>query len=395
MTPKDGYAMCEHRTLYPSLDALLSPASLSVIAGQPITDVHRLPYPALTTSASGNCFLSVETNNGQGPRYIVKRISLEWDWIMRASGDCQAREVRVWQFGLLDRLPDETLHTVVACARDGDPSTSSGQVQWAILMQDVSPALFGISTNPFSIADIDTILDAMAALHARFWRDPMLDDSELGLCPAERLYTCFSPRTGYGPEPQPAEIAASDAGTAPPWNVGALRWIGDGWQQLERVVEPDVAGVVRELLDDPRPLVEALARYPRTLVHGDMRRTNLGFASDDQCSRLILLDWQLVSQLPPAVDLAWFIDRCYNLLPLPVDDAIEHYRQRLAHHLGDRYSDDWWQPQLELSLLGQFLRAGWTDLYGSVHGETEATRVFGRTKLALLSAWVSNGVKWL
>jgi hypothetical protein len=379
--------MNEHHALYPSLDTLLSPESLSVLAGQQISDVCRRPFPAARTSASGNCFLAVETNGGQGPRFVVKRVSLEWDWIMRATEDCQAREARVWQHGLLDRLPDEIRHTVVACARDGDGR--------AILMRDVSPTLLGIAAGPFSVADVETILDAMAALHARFWHDPTLDDPRLGLCPAERLYTCFGSRIGYGPEPQPAEIEAANAGTVPPWNVGALRWIGDGWRALETVVEPDVAGVARELLDDPRPLGDALARYPQTLVHGDMRRTNLGFESDGARSRLLLLDWQLVSRLPPAVDLAWFIDRCYNLLPLTVEDTIALYRQRLAHHLGDRYSDGWWQPQLELSLLGQFLRAGWADLYGSVHGESEATRVFGRTKLALLSAWVSNGVKWL
>jgi hypothetical protein len=383
---EDNPVMHAQHALFPSLDDMLAPEALSVLVGQQITDVRRLPFSAETTSASGNCFLTVETNGGQGPRYIVKRVSLAWDWIMHASGDCQAREVRVWQLGLLDWLPDATLHTVVACAQDGDG--------WAILMRDVSAALFGYTDRPFRVAEVETILDAMAALHARFWQEPCLDNPALGLCPAQRLYTCLGPRVGYGPEPQPAEIAAADTGTEPSLNVRSRRLIGDGWRLLEAAVEPDVAGVVRALLEDPQPLCDALARYPWTLVHGDMRAANLGI-DRDRLTRLVVIDWQFASRMPPAVDLAWFIGSCFVHLPITVEAAIRHYRQRLAYHLGDRFSEERWQPQLELSLLGQFLRHAWFDLYNSVRGETEAERAFRRSKLALLSAWVRGGVQWL
>ena len=80
--------------------------------------MRLLPADA-AAGASGNRFLAVETDDGQGQRYILKRISAEWDWIMRATDDRHGREVLLWQRVLLDRLPSQIAHPLVACAVDG------------------------------------------------------------------------------------------------------------------------------------------------------------------------------------------------------------------------------------------------------------------------------------
>jgi hypothetical protein len=84
------------------LDELLAPETLSRLSGEPVTSVRRGPF-AGGHSASGSRFLAVETNDGRGPRFVVKRTSLEWDWIMRATDDRQGREALAWRSGLLDR----------------------------------------------------------------------------------------------------------------------------------------------------------------------------------------------------------------------------------------------------------------------------------------------------
>jgi len=58
-------------------------------------------------------------------------------------------------------------------------------------------------------------------------------------------------------------------------------------------------------------------------------------------------------------DLLWFLNSSGALLPLTREAAIEHSQAELARRLGPRFDAAWWQPQLELTMLGQLLRSGW------------------------------------
>jgi hypothetical protein len=170
--------------------------------------------------------------------------------------------------------------------------------------------------------------------------------------------------------------------------------IGGGWALLESLVEPDVAAVTRGLLADPRPLCDALARYPWTLAHGDMKVANLGIQRGSP-ARVVLLDWHFAGSRPPSADLAWFIDTFSAILPVTREATIQCYRRCLARRLGDRFDEGWWQPQLELGLLGGFLRQAWFSLYDGVHANTEAERARARSNLAWWSEQVRDGVRWL
>jgi hypothetical protein len=369
--------------LYPSLDDLLAPETLSALEGRAVTDVRVGPFAGPPASVSGNQFLSVETGGEHSRRYVIKRISPAWDWVMRASGDTEGREARLWQYGLLDRLPDETMHPIVACAEDG--------AGWAILMRDVSAALLpavlaaDIDSIDISVADADCLLDGMAALHARLWNDPTLHNPALGLCSLTRLYTTTGPRIT-------AEVTADP--DAPAGMLDIMRRIGTGWSLLESLVEPDVACLTRKLQEDPRPLEDALARYPWTLVHGDLKIANLGLLRNGR-ARMVVLDWQLAGRMPPAIDLAYFLGVCSPALPFSREVAIERYRQCLARRLDHEFDDDWWQPQLELCLLGQFVRQAYYYLNFAAHGTTEARRSWFRSDLTWWSERVRDGIQWL
>ena len=65
----------EHE-LYPSIDAMLTPESLSALESRAVTDVRCLPFESVD-SLSGSRFLIVETNHGPKSRYVVKRLSAE------------------------------------------------------------------------------------------------------------------------------------------------------------------------------------------------------------------------------------------------------------------------------------------------------------------------------
>ena len=356
--------------LFSSLTEMLAPETLSTLEGRPVRRVRCVPIDP-PDSASGCCFLRVETNDGQGPCYIVKRISMAWDWIMRATDDQRGRSVAVWQHGLLDRLPPEIAHGVLACARDGNG--------WAILMRDVSRALMPPDAQRMSREENERFLDAMAALHATFWAHPALADPALGLCSIAHHYTCLAPETGRREAGGPNEVP---------------RMIVEGWDLFQRLVAPDVAGVVHELAEDPRALCDALSRYPHTLIHGDWRLANLGLRRE-QPAQVILLDWQFVGRGTPAMDLAWYLATNHMALPVTPDEAVAIFRRHLARRLGSRFDERWWQPQLQLSLLGGLVRCGGLKAWFAIHGPDEAKRAHDQADLLWWSGQVRHAVRWL
>ncbi|MCP4288802.1 MAG: hypothetical protein GY792_30995, partial [Gammaproteobacteria bacterium] len=135
----------EH-TLYDSLEDMIRPETLGGLENKTFTTTRLAPFQSVGWSASGSKFLALHTTNGHqatngnDPSYVVKRISREWDWIMNTTDDQYGRTATLWQHGILDRLPEEIEHTVVACATDG-----TGR---AILMRDVRETLLPDSEQP-------------------------------------------------------------------------------------------------------------------------------------------------------------------------------------------------------------------------------------------------------
>jgi hypothetical protein len=369
------------RELAGSLDELLSPETLRRLEGRTVVSVRCQPFTTPYGGVSGNPFLAVETlaEDGQLRRYVVKRTAPAWDIIMRATGDTACREVLVWQHRLLDRLPPEVGHTVVACAADGDG--------WALLMRDIGEQMHPCQRwpdegwAPLDERELLVLLDGLAALHARYWQAPALLDPRLGLCELPWLYASFSPAT-----------ARREAGS-PHGLVAILR---DGWQELERVAVPELAGLVRALQADSRLLCDALRRYPWTLVHGDPNCKNFGLELEPG-PRLLLLDWQLVTRAPPAVDLAFFLALFSAVLPAGYgyDEVVERYRAGLAARLGDRFDERWWRPQLDLALLGHVLRFGALLLWRMTRHPDPAVREHYQSVLPWWTERALAGARWL
>jgi hypothetical protein len=359
-----------------NLDDLVHPTSLSELTGHAITSARRRPFVG-GHAASGSHLLAIETNDGCGPQFVVKRVSLAWDWIMRATDDRLGREAQAWASGLLDRLPPEITHPVLACARDGDG--------WAILMRDVSDALFpphdpnvGLA---LSIADETRILDGLAALHETFWEEPEAATPASGFCSSALRYGAFSAATGR---------READAPDAYP------RIIRDGWALLPSLIDANTAVLVRELALDPRPLVAALARHPQTVVHGDPRPPNLGLMrATGSAPRVMLLDWQLAGPGAAASDLAWLLYCAEPGRPRPRETVIAVYRARLAERLGSRFDEAWWRPQLALCLLGQMVRCAQDMAWAATRHDCAPVRARAREALRWWSEQVKIGARWL
>ncbi len=357
--------------LYNSVDEMLAPETLSALEGRAVKYVHCRPF-STCLSRSGSSLLIVETNDGRDlGHYVLKRVSPECDWIIRVTADYRCRSVTLWQSGLLDNLRPAVEHGIVACSKD-----ESG---WAILMRDMTAALLP-TEQAISKMDNERILDAMAAMHAAYWNSPELADPALGLCSLRNVFQSLSPETLR------RELNTDNS---------AVHAQVEGWEQLFAQIEPEraeVANTLHQLIADPQPLCNALARYPQTLMHGDSQVSNLGIDRTQQ-SRAVMLDWQLAAVAPPTLDLFWYMggEQVSSTL---WDASIEYYRQQLVAHLGQRFDEGDWQPMLDLGRLAQLMRGGGWLTIQSADRKSDALRADARSYLLWLLESVQTALKW-
>jgi hypothetical protein len=189
----------------------------------------------------------------------------------------------------------------------------------------------------------------------------------------------FSPATGERESTHPNE---------------RIRRIREGWPSFLALITPDVAALLSRLLDDPTPLCAAMARYPQTVVHGDPRCANIGIAPRPW-PRVVLLDWHFVGPGVPAVDLTYYLLRFESRVSASNETTITWYRERLAQRLGSRFAEQWWRPQLELSLLGEVVRSGWVLGWFAAQHPDAAVREWTRQSLGWWSERAREGARWL
>jgi hypothetical protein len=289
---------------------------------------HREPVGPTAEGLSSATFERVVIDGG---RYVVKRLSHETDWVMRAVGDAGVpRVVRLHTSGLFDALPACLDTTLVDVAFD--PGTGMAE----LLMRDVGDA-FLRDCDPISPEQHALFLDAMAQLHAS--TIGMVD--ELGLTQPAQRWQILGPA-----------FARREELRGPLTGVPAL--LQPMWGRLAHNA-PDLHRTVLALAENPAPLVTALAATPRALVHGDWKGGNLGVGRD---GRVVLVDWAFPGVDAPCVDLGWYLSVNCDRLPESKEAVIDRYRDALERH--GMKTSRWWARQLPLALLGCAVQMAWS-----------------------------------
>ena len=186
---------------------------------QMLADVSEREVLVASDGKSGNVLERVLIG---GERRVVKRMSLEGDWIMRVMGDRVFWPFLAARAGLFDRVPACIDHAVVAVAQDGDGLTG----ELAFLMHDVGAQLIPEGDAVVTDAQHRGFVEHMAAMHAAYWgwRDDIgLQTMALRLLP-------FAPAT-IAPELARPEVA------------GPIQVAAEGWARL-----PAVAPAMAELV---------------------------------------------------------------------------------------------------------------------------------------------------
>jgi hypothetical protein len=277
-------------------------------------------------------------------RFVLKRDSLARDWIARATAD--GRILReAWFAAHGPALPSPIRAPYVGAGIEGD--------EFGILMPDLTGILFDWDA-PISVDALERVLDGLAALHSYPWT--VSDATVSGpWCPIRERITLIC-RASLE-RPGPARDAVADR-------------ILPGWDAFDRLAPPAARDLIDSLGNDPAPLVDALARLPPTLLHGDLKLANVGIEPD---GTIDLVDWQMVSVAPVAVELGWFLVSNVASLPLQPAEVLERY-WRARGLDGTREND--------IAILVGLLLRGWRKGADAEAGLTLASGVTAADDLA-------------
>ena len=102
--------------LYGSLEEMIRPETLSGLVNRRMTRIQLRPYQTAGWSSTESQFLAIKIDGEKNPQYILKKLARDQDWVMQTTDDRHWRTVSIWQNGLLDSLPEEIDHAIIACA---------------------------------------------------------------------------------------------------------------------------------------------------------------------------------------------------------------------------------------------------------------------------------------
>ncbi len=304
-------------------------------------------------------------------RFILKRTSAARDWIVRATHDDELREA--WFADALGvSRPDGSwirlASPYVGSAADGDGA--------AILMPDLSAELIAWErpgAHPAIPEGLLTgVLAAAARLHVVGRR--MSDSATIPWCGvAERITLLTRPA---------AERYRTQA------NPVAARFLA-GWDAFDRLAPAPARRLVASLAADPAPLVAALDALPATLLHGDLKLSNVASMVDG----IGFIDWQLATHGPVAVELGWFLVSNVAQLPAGPDAVLDRYRQLLlvvADEVGLDPGVEPWDAQADLAAIVGLLLRGWRK---GLDAEAGLTLPTGVSAVADLAWWSDRAVE--
>lgn len=255
-----------------------------------------------------------------GTTVIIKHVDRRFDWLMKSTGD-DARVAGLWEAGFFDRVPASIDHATLDVQR-----TPEGAV---MIMKDVSASLFD---EPGLAAAHPRMMRAVTELHDAFDERPRAP-----LCALRDMYAFLSPR---GAARFPTELEVP-------------RLAVEGWSRFPEVVPHDVSEVIAAVHADPDRLADALLSRRCTVVHGDLKMSNLGATNE----RVVIVDWgTTVMWAPPAYDYGWYLAVNSAAVDRPLDRVLADIRTT------DAGSDE---AALRLALLGAFSQLGWAKALGA------------------------------
>ena len=253
-----------------------------------------------------------------GTCLVVKRTSPAVDLVMRVTGAAVSREYVLWRAGVLDRLPPGIGHAVVDAWLDG--------TETVLAMRDLGDTVVGWDRR-LSRQSVRRMWRAVTQAHVAFGSAPVE-----GLCPLRDRVSIFAPWR-----------MAIEASGGHPLPRAVLR----GWKRFANLAPEEVLEAVFRVLEQPERLSDPLARRPGTLIHGDLWLVNVALEE----SQVTLLDWDLATWAPPALEFALFLDGNSSRVDASRDELVDDFRAV--------WGADHDEVALRLALFAGLVDLGW------------------------------------
>jgi Phosphotransferase enzyme family len=287
-----------------------------------------------------------------GASFILKRDSFRRDWIMQATADIRRRES--WLALRALSLPWPVRFPALGAAWTLEPDSTSEPDEIAILMPDLSGVLFDWN-RPLNSDELAVVLSAMASLHGA----------------AEGKVAKFAAWTPW--EERLTLISRRSLERRGPAREAVGSRILPGWDAWDRFATPVARAIVEQLSDNDEPLLDALVGLPSTLIHGDLKLANIGIAADGAVE---MIDWQMVTVAPVAIELGWFLVSNVNALPFRPEEILDRYWALREVPDGQRLVEN------DLAILVGLLLRGWRKGYDAAAGIKLASGVAASDDLA-------------
>jgi hypothetical protein len=300
-------------------------------------------------------------------RFVLKRDSLARDWIAQATADGPILR-EAWFAADGPPLPAPIRAPYLGVGVDGSDVVT--------LMPDLSGVLFDWDA-PISLDALDRVLNGLVMLHAYPRPDALASGvTHAHWCPLRERVTLIC-RASLE-RPGPARDAVADRNLP-------------GWEAFDRLAPAGARDVIASLGADPAPLLRTLAKLPSTLIHGDLKLANVGLEPD---RTIDLVDWQMVTVAPVAVELGWFLVSNVASLPLQPADVLAHYQAALGSRgeRGTEVAGDW-GAQVDCAILVGLLLRGWRKGADAEAGLVHASGVAAADDLAWWSDWAIEAAR--
>lgn len=214
---------------------------------------------------------------GSGPSTLVVKIAPPVQAIrdLAAAYGFYQREVTFYQ-DLAATVPMRSAACHVAAF---DPATQG----FVLVLEDICDATGGDQIGGLPLEQVRVAVDALAALHARWWGRPEL---------------------------KALESVVQPFGVAPYCDFGARH--SAAWDVMHPFlrdrVSPRMMRVGERMSVSLDDMIHEVLEGPRTLCHGDFRGDNLMFdTAEDGGVGIIALDWQILTQGAGAFDLGYMM----------------------------------------------------------------------------------------
>lgn len=219
---------------------------------------------------NGDAFrLAVTYDGASGPSRLIAKFGTPGVRGVAVFQGWYEREVRFYQqFAPRTPLRTPRAHAVAL----GEPG------ECVLLLEDLAPLVQGDQERSCTSEQALATARALGHHHAAWWDSreveaaEWLPDTTVGLTRAARVAGAFA---------------------------RALETAGP-------LLTPRLREARRRLSEAYVPLLEAIARTPRTLTHGDFRLDNL-FFSEEAPVEVVAIDWQFACRTRGAYDLAYFL----------------------------------------------------------------------------------------